>query len=134
MRKLAYLVGWLMVASLSSAALAQTVLSSKDTLRDFLRGTTWCFADTSGPRQMGRIYFKANGTGFYNVVDAPGPGGITLTWKTFDHGVSSAILVQFASGMTPRKQWADVAIFSEDEMMWSYFTTDGSISTLNRCR
>ena len=104
------------------------------TLKKFLNDSTWCFADQEGPRQGGRIHFKKiRQQGLYDVVDAPGSGGIPLGWNTVEELFYDLVLIQFASGMNPLRQWAEVQIVSENEMLWTFTSTDGSKSTLRRC-
>lgn len=123
------LIVYLMLSAVSLPAFA-----AYTELRDFLRGTTWCFQDQTGPRAFGRIQFYGNGTGKFDVFDAPGSGGIALTWSTWENWETMILQVRYASGFKNLKQSGEVLILDDEEIMvtWREGWT-ATVSLMNRC-
>lgn len=128
------LLNLLIATALFASAPAFAKHRHRNNLKKFLHHTTWCFADKDGPRQGGRIqFFGKDLQGRYDVVDAPGNGGIPIGWNTVDELFYKLVMLNFSSGMQPAQQWAIVEIVSDEKMVWTFEGTDGSVSTLNRC-
>ena len=104
-------------------------------LRDFLAGSTWCFADREGARASGRLRFGADGRGTYDVYDAPGRGGVPFTWSTWESWREQFVSFRFDRTFDPPEQRADVLRLTADAMLWTWSVeSGGTVSLLNRCR
>jgi hypothetical protein len=123
--------GFLVSAALifaSAPALAKT-----HELHDFLADTTWCFLDMDTERTHGRIHLNRDGTGKFDLTDAPGKGAIALQWRTWENADRSAVILHYSKGMKPAKQLADVFVTDDDNMVWTWTSVDGTVSFVQRC-
>jgi len=102
-------------------------------LEDFIKGTTWCLEDSDGLRAGGRLQFRSNGTGKYDVFDAPGSGGIAFTWETWENSSRNAVVIRYASGFKPKKQFGDVLILKRNRIVFTWSNSDDTVSFANRC-
>lgn len=111
-----------------------SILAGAGPLQDFLGGTTWCFQDKEGTRVGGRLRFGRDGRGTYDVVDAPGRGGIAFRWSTWESWRDRSVMLAFAKGFDPLEQRADVLVLHDEAMLWTWSVeSGGTVSQLIAC-
>lgn len=120
--------------ALALQILFMSALANAGPLQDLLAGTTWCFQDASGPRAGGRLHLGRDGSGSWDVVDAPGRGGIRLRWSTWESWRDRSVTIAFAQGFDPLEQRADVLVLHDEAMLWTWSVeSGGTVSLLNAC-
>jgi hypothetical protein len=107
-------------------------VSHANNLERFLDGTTWCFQDRSGYWDHARLQFHFvpdNNWAFYDVTDAPGPGGASISWLAF--AVGNMWRIHVGAGNTIMS--ANIGFEGRNRMFW-YWDFVNAPSILNRCR
>lgn len=122
----------LFVFTLLAFATVQAHAGHKE-LRAWLRRTSWCFVDRDFGRENGRLNFAADGTGLYDVTDAPGPGGIRFTWDTWEDYYDRYVIINYAGGFKPRRQKGDVVILDRNKIAITWVNAGKITNILNRC-
>lgn len=119
------------------AILSLTFLSqfaSAKTFSQWLEDTSpWCFTDTSGMWDHGRIVFKHNpwdyGDAKYNVTDAPGEG-IDLRWVGRRNLITGRSVTLWRNENTWFRANVDI---TDEGMTWYWNGTTKGKSYLRRC-